>query len=203
MTWLSWFFALYPALVLGLAATALAVAVATGCPLWLLGIPGALYLFPLVTYRLHDVVFPLREGMSFLLGDEYSPWWGGHQIQWHFVAFPFLEAALRAVPGLYSAWLRAWGSEVGSGVYWTPTLEVADRALLRIGDNVVFGQACGLYAHLITPSEDDLKLLVRAIQVGSGSFVGAGSFLAAGVKVGPGVTLPMGSRLRPGERREA
>ena len=201
MTRLSRVLALYPALVIALAAGALAVAVSSGCPLWLLGIPGALYLFPLLTYRLHEVAFPLRTGTSYLLGEEYSPWWGGHQIQWIYVAFPFLETALRAVPGLFSAWLRAWGSEVGSGVYWTPTLEVADRALLRIGDHVVFGQACGLYAHLISPSDGDLKLLVRTIEIGAGSFVGAGSFLAAGVKIGPGVTLPMGSRLRPGERR--
>lgn len=202
MTWLSWFFAVYPALVISLASAALALAVWTSCPLWLLGIPAALYLFPLVTYRLHEVVFPLREGVSYLQSEDYSPWWGGHQIQWVYLAFPFLETALRAFPGLFSRWLRAWGSEVGDGVYWTPTITVADRALLRIGNHVVFGQACALVSHLITPRDGDLMLLVRTVEIGAGSFVGAGSILGPGVKVGAGVTLPMGSHLRPGERRE-
>ena len=59
----------------------------------------------------------------------------GHQLQVLYSAFP----ALRLVPGLYSAWLRLWGSRVGRAVYWTPQVKITDRGLLKVGDGVVFG----------------------------------------------------------------
>jgi hypothetical protein len=72
-----------------------------------------LYLVPVATYRLHDALWPLVEGSSRIDAPGYAPWWGGHQCQLMYSAFPALEAALRLVPGLYSGWLRLWGSRVG------------------------------------------------------------------------------------------
>src|SRR5262245_3121557 len=79
-----------------------------------------LYLVPPLTFRLHQIIFPIRKSLSNIAERKYSPWWGAHQIQLIYIAIPQLEAALRLVPGLYSAWLRLWGSRIGRGVYWTP-----------------------------------------------------------------------------------
>jgi hypothetical protein len=107
-----------------------------------------LYLVPVATYRLHGALWPLVEGASRIDAPRYAPWWGGHQCQLMYSALPALEAALRLVPGLYSGWLRLWGSRVGRGVYWTPLVEITDRSLLEVGDGVVFGHRVACYAHL-------------------------------------------------------
>ena len=39
-----------------------------------------LYLLPPLLYRLHERLFPLREGLHRLVGATYVPWWGGECI---------------------------------------------------------------------------------------------------------------------------
>ncbi len=159
-----------------------------------------LYAFPLLVYRIHDYFYPLKEGISYLQGKEYSPWWGSHQIQGIYFAFPFLEAGLRLIPGTFSLWLRLWGSQVGKGVYWTPRLEISDRSLVEIGDNVVFGYGCGVLCHAVKPKKDNLMLYVKKVKIGSNAFIGAGSYLAPGVNVGDGVFVPVDSHLYPNKQ---
>jgi hypothetical protein len=156
-----------------------------------------LYGFPLSIYRIHDYFYPVSEGISYLCGKEYSPWWGSHQIQVIYITFPFLEAALRLIPGVYSFWLRLWGSSVGKNVYWTPHLEVADRGLLEIGDDVVFGNAIGIYSHVIKPRKNDLMLYVKKVKIGSNVFLGASSALAPGVVIEDNTFVPITSHLYP------
>ena len=108
----------------------------------------ALYLVPVTCFRAHNALWPLVEGRSRLDTPEYSPWWGGHQFEIVYSAFPALEAALRLVPGAYSAWLRLWGSRIGRRVHWTPRLDITDRSLLEVGDDVVFGHLVACYAHV-------------------------------------------------------
>ena len=141
------------------------------------------YLFPVLCYRTHDLVWPLEPGLSRLDTPDYSPWWGGHQFQIMYSALPTLEAVLRLVPGLYSGWLRAWGSRVGRGVYWTPLVEITDRALLDVGDGVVFGHRVGCYAHVAVRRRGGLYLYVKPISIGSGALLGAGS------RLGPGAVI--------------
>lgn len=166
----------------------------------LAAIPGILYLFPVGIYRLHEHFHPVSEGFSSLRDPSYSPWWGSHQIQVIYMAFPALEALLRLIPGAFSAWLRLWGAKVGEDVYWTPTLTISDRAFLQIGDGVVVGQAVGLYSHLIKVDGDNLKLFVKTIVIEDGAFIGAGSQFSPGVKIPAGVEVPMGTKLRPMKR---
>jgi len=156
-----------------------------------------LYGFPLLVYRIHQRFYPLKEGVTYLLGDEYSPWWGSHQFQVIYIAFPFLEAMLRLIPGVFSAWLRLWGAKVGQNVYWTPRLEIADRGLIEIGDRVVFGYGIELYSHVIKPKNQDLMLYVKKVKIGSNVFLGAGSRLAPGVVVEDGTYLPVTTDLYP------
>ena len=147
------------------------------------------YVLPVIAYRLHDLAWPLQTGLSRLDTPDYSPWWGGHQFQVMYSALPALEAVLRLVPGLYSVWLRAWGSKVGRGVYWTPLVEITDRALLDIGDGVVFGHRVGCYAHFAVRRRGKLFLFVKPIRIGSGALLGAGW------RLGPGAVIEAGADL--------
>ncbi|MEH2135460.1 acyltransferase [Nostoc sp.] len=160
----------------------------------------SIYGLPVLVYRLHEWVYPVREGISYLLGEEYSPWWGSHQIQVIYIAIPALEAVLRLIPGVFSCWLRLWGAKVGRDVYWTTRLEIADRSLLEIGDRVVVGHGVGIYCHIIKPRKQNLMLYVKKVQIGSNVFVGAGSNLAPGVVVADGSYLPAATKLYPNQK---
>lgn len=143
----------------------------------------ATYLFPLVSFRLHNILFPFKEGKEQLDTSKYSSWWGGHQIQQIFYALPFLESVLRIIPGLFSLWLRLWGSQIGKNVYWTPNVEIDDRSLLEVGDNALFGHKIEIISHIVGPRKDGLTLYSKRVKVGRNSFVGAGT------RFGPGSTI--------------
>lgn len=155
------------------------------------------YGFPLLIHKIHDYFYPIEEGISYLGGKEYSPWWGSHQIQLIYVTFSFLESALRLIPGAFSLWLRLWGAKVGKHVYWTPAIEIADRSLIEIGDRVLFGQSCGIFPHVVKPKKQDLMLYVKKVKIGSDVFIGAGSKLTPGVIVKDKTFLPVNSCLYP------
>ncbi|MDZ8263638.1 DapH/DapD/GlmU-related protein [Nostoc sp. ChiQUE01b] len=160
----------------------------------------SIYGLPVLVYRLHEWVYPVREGISYLQNKEYNSWWGSHQIQAIYIAIPALEAVLRLIPGVFSCWLRLWGAKVGRDVYWTPGLEIADRSLLEIGDRVVIGHRVGIYSHIIKPRKQNLMLYVKKVKIGSNVFVGAGSHLAPGVVIGDGSYLPAASNLYPNQK---
>ena len=67
----------------------------------------------------------------------------------------------RLVPGLYSLWLRIWGSRVGRLVYWSPGLEVLDRSLLDVGDQVVFGIGVRLNPHVLMPDPQTRRTVLQ------------------------------------------
>lgn len=177
--------------------------------LWLCFSPGilsvlalvfSLYGLPILVYRIHDRFYPIQEGISYLQGKEYSSWWGSHQIQATYIAFPALETLLRLIPGVFSLWLRLWGARVGKGVYWTPRLEISDRQLLEIGDNVVFGHGIGIYSHAIKPRKDDLMLYLKKVKIGNGVFLGGGCHLGPGVEISDGTYVPVATDLYPNQK---
>lgn len=201
MTLLSRLLALFPAIVVSIAAMSFMwLCLSDSWPIvlvrlgWLLFV---LYGLPLLAYRIHEKFYPMPEGISYLKGEKYSPWWGSYQLQSIYIAFPALETALRLVPGLFSAWLRLWGAEIGKGVYWGSIGEISDRGLLTVGDRALISHRVGLYAHIIKPKRQNLLLYVKAIEIGPDSFVGSGSYLGAGVVVTPGAYLESGSEVHP------
>jgi hypothetical protein len=199
MTWLSTLLAFFPALMVLLAASsflAICIFPRVWTVLWLLF---SLYGLPLLIYRIHAHFYPVLEGISYLQGKGYSPWWGGHQIQAIYIAFPALETVLRLIPGAFSFWLRLWGSKIGTGVYWTPHLEIADRGLLEIGDRVIFGHQVGLYPHIIKPRKQDLMLYVKKIKIGDGVFLGAWNHIGPGVVVQPETYIPVFTHVYPNQ----
>lgn len=159
----------------------------------------AVYGFPLCAFRLHKLLFPVREGFSQIDGKQYSPWWGGHQIQALYIAFPQLEAVLRLIPGAFSLWLRMWGSKVGAAVYWTPRVDIVDRNLLDIGDRVIFGDKVECFGHVIKPKHGRLMLYVKRVHVGHHAFIGAGSRIGPGVRITDGASVPVLSVLLPNQ----
>jgi hypothetical protein len=200
MTLLSKILLFFPAIVLLVTGGSLIYFAHSPSILSVLAVLFSLYGLPVLVYRLHQRVYPLREGISYLQGKEYSPWWGSHQIQVIYIAIPALEAVLRLIPGVFSGWLRLWGAKVGRNVYWTPGLEIADRGLLEIGDRVVIGHRVGIYSHVIKPRKQDLMLYVKKVKIGNDAFVGAGSHLAPGVVIEDGVYIPVITNLYPNQR---
>ncbi len=169
----------------------------------LLALTFVLYGMPLLIYRVHALAYPVKAGVSYLQGrvreNEYSAWWGSHQIQLIYIALPVLETVLRLVPGLFSAWLRLWGAKVGQGIYWAPGLELADRGLLTVGDRAIIGHRVGLYAHVIKPKKADLMLYVKPIQIGAGAFIGSAYRLGPGVIIAAGASVPVTTDLFPNQ----
>ena len=199
MTPLSLVLSFFPALVMGMAIAAFLYLCLAPGPLPVLLLIGVLYGFPLLVYRLHQWRYPVEEGISYLQGDTYSPWWGSHQIQAIYIAFPALETLLRLIPGAFSLWLRLWGAKVGQSVYWTPLLEIADRGLLDIGDRVVVGHRVGLYAHAIKPRKNNLMLYAKTITIGNDVFISSGTALGPGVELANNTFLPVESRVYPNQ----
>jgi acetyltransferase-like isoleucine patch superfamily enzyme len=204
MTPLSLIFSLFPAFVLlgaiaaiialCLAQTLLQATIAIGSLLF------SLYAFPLLTYRLHQWRYPIAEGIDYLMGKEYNPWWGSHQIQTIYIVLPVLEKILQVIPGAFSVWLRLWGAEVGVNVYWVPQIEIADRGLLKIGNNVVFGYQVRLFSHVVKPRKDNLMLYVKSIEIGNNVFIGVGSNLGPGVVLEDNVFVQAKTDLYPNQR---
>jgi hypothetical protein len=196
-------FALFPmAWMAAAAAAAGALAVAPGIvPAFLL--LAVLYLLPVACFRVHETLWPVREGRSRLDGGGYAPWWGAHQLQLVYLAFPALEGALRLVPGAYSGWLRLWGSRVGRRVHWTPRVDIVDRNLLEVGDDVIFGDRAACYGHLVKRRGDGLVLYVRRVRIGDGVLLGAGCRLGPGVRVDDGAVVESRTNLMPGRRVRA
>lgn len=163
-----------------------------------LGIGFALYGLPLVIYHIHNLFFPLVEGNHPLKYKTYLPWWGGLQCQNLFIAVPQLEFLLALVPGLFSLWLRLWGSKIGSRIYWPPNFIVLDRGFLEIGNGVVFGYGVGMSAHIIKPKKSGEHLLYhKKIRIGAGAFIGAGCNLGPGVEVQAGGMIRAGTNVYP------
>lgn len=151
------------------------------------------YLLPLALFRLHNLFFPLVDVIMDIAQPTYSPWWTTHQLQWIYIAAPILELPLHAVPGLFSLWLRLWGSKIGRGVYWTPRTEVIDRGLLVVGDRVIVGHMAIFCSHAISPVKGKLSLIVQHIEIGSGAFVGAEARFGPGAKIEAGQTVKVRS----------
>jgi acetyltransferase-like isoleucine patch superfamily enzyme len=200
MTVLSTLLLFFPTFILLLTGSGIVYFVYSPSVLSILAVLLSLYGLPVLVYRLHQWVYPVQEGVSYLKGKEYSPWWGSHQIQAIYIAIPALESVLRLIPGVFPCWLRLWGAKVGQNVYWTPGLEIADRGLIEIGDRVVIGHRVGMYSHVIKPRKQDLMLYVKKVKIGNDVFIGAGSHLGPGVVIADGTFLPSATNLYPNQQ---
>jgi acetyltransferase-like isoleucine patch superfamily enzyme len=91
------------------------------------------------------------------------------------------------IPGVYSNWLRLWGSRIGRLTYWAPGMVVLDREYLDLGDDVVFGAGVRLNGHVILRNpQGRLVLAVAPIRIGAGAAIGGYSLLTAGTEIAAG-----------------
>lgn len=150
------------------------------------------YLLPLLIQRLVLATYPLKEG-GFYIGLEeknFQPWLFTLRVQQIYLVFPQLERLLFYLPGLYSAWLRAWGSKIGKNVFWTPGTVVNDRSLMDVGDFIIFGHNTYMSSHLLRVKNGKFFVYVKKIKIGNYSFIGAFT------KMGPGTTIHPGSQVQ-------
>lgn len=133
----------------------------------------------------------MEEGGSYigLTEKKFSTWLFALRAQQIYIVFPQLERLLFFLPGMYSAWLRAWGSKIGKAVFWVPGTIVNDRNLLEIGDYVVFGHNVYMSSHFLRAKDGKFFVYVKKIKIESMSFIGAFT------KMGPGTTIKSGSQV--------
>ena len=163
----------------------------TPTPFGFFGLCALPYVVPLALFRLLTLLTPIREGGSLLAKGVWSPWFISYRLQLAYSYFPFLEGALLCVPGLFNAWLRAWGSHVGKRVAWGATVQITDRGHLVVGDDVFFGSAIYLSSHVVRRRGSRAVLYFKRITIGSGCFVGAGVRMGPGVVVDDGALVPL------------
>ncbi len=159
-----------------------------------------IYIFPPIIHRIHQYFYPIEEGISYLVGSEYSPWWGSHQLQVFYSTFPMFEQLLLFFPGAFSLWLRLWGAKIGKNIYWTSGIQVVDRSLLIVGDNVIFGGQVTICSHIIKPRRNNLLLYVKTIEIGNNVFLGARSSIGAGSKIPDNEYIPFAQQIYPKNR---
>jgi hypothetical protein len=165
-------------------------------PSWMI-LLACVYLIPPLLFRMYTLKHPIKPGRWVLNHPARCDWWIAHQLQMVYAALPALEALLRLVPGAYSAWLRLWGSKVGKRVYWTVRVEILDRHMLSIGDDVVFGHRVYCTSHIIhRKSNGDLVLLIRHTRIGKGTLIGAGARIGPGVKIPEKSVIPYNAEYR-------
>lgn len=147
--------------------------------------PVVLYIVPLVPGRLLRASLRAAPAEIPIGSHDFLRWWASFQCQVLFLRFPVFEEILRLIPGLYSLWLRGWGSRIGKLTYWAPHTIILDRGFLEIGDHVVFGAGVRLNPHVME-REPEPVLRLAPVSIGDGAMIGGYSLLTAGTEIAPG-----------------
>lgn len=151
-----------------------------------------LYLFPPLMWRMLSPFIPVQMGASFLgtKTDNVNGWFVSYQFQQIYNALPFIEGLLKLIPGLYSAWLRLWGANIGKKISWTSMSQVIDRPFINIGDRCSIGNESYLSAHTINQNNDGRYLLyLKEITIGSNVVLTQKNSIGPGVIIGDGVLI--------------
>jgi putative colanic acid biosynthesis acetyltransferase WcaF len=146
--------------------------------------------------------------------DWYSP---GRSVLWRaawlFVGLPLLRASLLPFSGLRVALLRLFGAHIGAGtvihsevsVKYPWLLEMGDNCWLgervwidnlttvRLGDDVCISQGCYICTGNHDWSDPSFGLIIRPVELKSGSWAGAMSVLLPGVSLHEGAVAGAGS----------
>ena len=159
---------------------------------------GWLYLVPPLCARALLLFVPAPDGVFRPQDSGFFHWWLLTQLQVNYSRFPATEEALRLVPGLYSLWLRLWGSRVSLFVYWSPGVIVMDRTHLRIGPRVVIAPGARIGAHVLQTFRDGgSQLSVAPVRIDAGAMIGIMAGVGPGCHVHAHETVPPRKFLRP------
>lgn len=143
-----------------------------------------LYLLPPLLARIIHAMAPIHEGVIELQSRDFITWLALLNLQVLFCRLPFLDECLRIVPGLYSMWLRLWGSRIGRLTYWSAGTVILERQFLEVGDNVIFGAGVRVNAHVLARNEQgETALHLGTIKIGDRVIVGGYSLLTSGTEL--------------------
>jgi acetyltransferase-like isoleucine patch superfamily enzyme len=143
-----------------------------------------LYILPPVLARLLLLLWPIRSTHIAIPSRDYFVWWSIFHLQVLFSRLPALEELMRVVPGLYSLWLRLWGSRIGSFTYWAVGLRILDRSFLEIGNSVAFGAGVRLNPHVIAKTDEGkMELILAPVRIGDRAIIGGYALLTAGTHI--------------------
>lgn len=155
------------------------------------------YIFPPLMTRLLHRVYGIPQGSYTIEDIGFKVWWLTAQLQALYLRFSFLEEILRIIPFIYSGWLRLWGSQIGSRIYWSPKTVVLDRSHLQLGSNIVVGYGAVFAPHHYNRSENLFELIIAKCVVEDGVILGGASGLGPGARVAKNETLPSTFPLAP------
>ena len=164
-----------------------------------------IYLQAPLLWRLLKMFYGQPEGISYLgvKTKEGNLWWTAYHLQYLFNSFHFLEQILMLVPGLYSAWLRLWGSDIGKKVNWTPECRVVDRTHMKIGSRCLIGNRSYLAAHAIKKRDDRYLLYVKGVDIGDDVVLSYLVTVAPGAVIKSRSFIEAGSAVYPNENVES
>lgn len=157
-----------------------------------------LYLAPAVLGGLVTRLWPTPTGTFGLTDPGYRHWWLMLQLQLPFNRLPFLEEALRLVPGLYPAWIRLWGGHLSAKSFVGPCVMIGDRHLIRVGPRSVLGARAGFAGHIAFRDDSGhWQVTVAPCEIGADAIVGGDAGMGPGAVLAPGATLPAARHLGP------
>lgn len=159
-----------------------------------------IYLVPLLLWRLLQGQYPVQKGLSSIgiLAKEGSSWMVAHRLQYLFLTFSGFEKVLILIPGLFSLWLRCWGSHIGKAIVWTPNIRILDRTSLQIGNYCFLGEGVILSCHFIVRKQGKLVLLYDSIILGDKVLLGAHCHVGPGTKIKDQELVPAYSKIMKG-----
>ena len=142
------------------------------------------YLVPPLLARIIIFAFGKPTGIVSVSSKTHTLWWVLFQLQLIFNRFPFLEEALRVIPGVYALWLNLWGAKVNMFSFWGPGVTVMDRYHLVIGKGVILGTGCLLSAHVLVKKPDgELFLIIDKLTIDADALIGVHSTLSPGCHI--------------------
>lgn len=158
-----------------------------------------IYLVPPILARLVMLASGRPYGRGLRQPDRaYKTWWLIFQLQVVHNRLPWLDELLRLVPGLYSLWLRLWGSRASAMVYWGPGVRILDRGLVEVHAGAVLGVESALAGHAGRIDADGAYVVdVAPAVVEEGAILGARSGVGPGGRVRAGAMLPAARGVRP------
>lgn len=157
-----------------------------------------LFLAPPLACRLLLLVFGRPQGRFAQATSGYRVWWTATQLQMPFNRLPWLEDALRLVPGLYPLWIGLWGGNFSARSFAAPGSVIADRWLLEVGPGAVLGIQSTLVSHMALRDERGRWIVaIAAPVVEAHAIVGGQAAMGPGSRLRTGALLPAGRRLAP------
>lgn len=168
---------------------------------------GVIYVMPPLLARAIIFFWRPPTGRMSIQQNGFICWWVVFQLEMLFSRLPILEELLRLFPGLYSFWLRCWGANIGSLVFWSPGVIILDRPWLKIGDDVLLGAGVRIAAHLFyLNAEGEFEFVLESANIESRAVVGGYSMIGPGASIANdevtrgGLILPPYARFENGRK---